>query len=87
MSNDIAATIRFITPDNANSLGYEDADYDEDGMWVVERAGDEWIADLRDVDETDTSAAKAAAEDIVGIADGNWKPVISGYGVAYQLVK
>ncbi len=79
------ATIRFITADNANSLGYADADYDEDGMWVLERAGDEWIADLPDVDETDVQAAKAAAESILGVTDGEWRSVVSGYGMAYQL--
>jgi hypothetical protein len=80
-----AAMIRFITPDNAASLGYEDADYDDDGLWVLEEGG-EWSADLRDIDETDTQAAKAAAEDLLGNPSGTWKPIVANYGIAYELL-
>lgn len=79
------ATIRFINADNALSLGYEDADYDEDGLWVLEENG-EWSADLRDITETDTSAAKTAAEEILGYA-GTWTLLPANYGLAYDFHK
>jgi len=80
-----AATIRFITVDNADSLGYGDADFDEDGMWVLEDHDGEWLADFRDIDETDIEAAKAAAEDHLSEV-GTWRRVVANYGTAYQLL-
>jgi hypothetical protein len=81
----IHAAIRFINADNAASCGYTgidyDADYDGDGLWVLEE-GDEWSADLPGIAETDLTGAQGAAEEILGYA-GTWELLPANYGTAY----
>lgn len=78
---EIIATIRWIDEHNAYSLGYFGY---RTGTWVLEGDGDEWIADLGDLD--DIAAVKRAAESHLGLASTTWRSLPGNYGPALELV-
>lgn len=77
-----AAVIRFITADNAASLGYDDFTTPE---WILETQTGEFFANLGITDETDVKGAQKAADYHIG-GSGDWVKLPANYGTAYQLI-
>jgi hypothetical protein len=76
------ATIRWITQDNAASLGYGPDGY-ADGCWVLE-IQDNYEADLYDIPLTRVDVAQREAEAVLGSAPAFWRELPGSYGTAYE---
>lgn len=77
------ATIRWITEDNAESLGYVPTEYVEP-CWVLETGEDEFEADLADIPLTSVDVAQREAEAVLGSPPAFWRELPGNYGTAYE---